>query len=75
MTRGNGGNDPVELSKEAACYKETDKALCVVAVDFQPEPFWIPKSCIHDNSECYKKGTSGTIVVKYWFALKQGWTL
>jgi hypothetical protein len=35
---------------------------------------WIPKSQIHDNSEVWKRGQApGTLVVKTWFAEKEGW--
>ena len=64
-----------------------DKAEGVVIVDrpkailFQEqekdkdvgEPYWIPKSQIHDNSEVWKKGDVGMIVVTEWFARKMEW--
>lgn len=34
---------------------------------------WIPKSVIHDDSEVYKPGTSGKLVVKSWWAEENGY--
>lgn len=34
--------------------------------------FWIPKSIIHEDSEVYKKGTEGTLIIPEWFAVKEG---
>jgi hypothetical protein len=33
---------------------------------------WIPVSVIHDNSEVWKPGQKGTLVLPEWFALKEG---
>jgi hypothetical protein len=33
---------------------------------------WIPKSVIHDDSEVYKEGAEGKLVVARWFAEKEG---
>ena len=49
---------------------ETEDA---VLVDFYGEEVWIPKSQIHDDSECYDADTAGALVVTEWFAKKQGW--
>lgn len=34
---------------------------------------WVPKSVIHDDSECYAKGTSGKLVVKRKWAEDAGY--
>jgi len=34
---------------------------------------WVPKKLIHDDSECYKKGTNGTLILPLWFVEKNGW--
>lgn len=34
---------------------------------------WVPKSAIHDDSEVYKLGHKGKLVVFEWFAAKEGW--
>jgi hypothetical protein len=54
------------------CVRETDKAILVEAPDFD-EPQWVPQSQVDDNSEVYKLGTVGTLVVSDWWAKKQGW--
>lgn len=48
---------------------ETGKAiLCVV----EEEDVWVPKSIIDDDSEVYKMGTEGVLIVPAWFAKKNG---
>lgn len=34
---------------------------------------WVPHSVIHDDSEVYEKGHKGKLVLKYWWAEKNGW--
>lgn len=34
---------------------------------------WIPKSQIHDNSEVWKVGDQGDLVITEWLAEKEGW--
>jgi hypothetical protein len=53
--------------------RETPKAILVSNDDITGEHKWIPKSVIHDNSEIWKTGQQGDLVVKQWFAEKQGW--
>lgn len=50
---------------------ETEDA---VLVNLCGEEVWIPKSQIHDNSECYDAETDGSLVVTEWFAEQKGWT-
>lgn len=52
----------------------TEKAIKVRGVhpnDDRSE--WIPRSVIHDDSEVYEDGHRGKLVVRPWFARKQGW--
>jgi len=51
---------------------QTAQAIKVEAPDFD-EPVWIPQSQITEDSEVYKLGTEGTLVVADWFAEKRGW--
>jgi len=37
------------------------------------EKYWVPKSQIHDNSEVWKKGDVGILIVTEWLARKKGW--
>lgn len=57
---------------DAECTAETPKAILVDAPDFD-EPEWIPQSQVHEDSEVYKMGTTGTLVVSDWWAEKKGW--
>lgn len=50
---------------------ETDKAILVV-IDGMGKNLWIPKSQIHDDSEVYRDGQQGEVVVTQWWAGKQG---
>jgi len=62
--------DPVYLD-ECECLKETDKALLVEIPDLGDE-IWIPKSCVHDDSEVYREDDRGTLAVVQWWADQEG---
>lgn len=72
MTRfDDGGSDPVAVG-QANLLRESDKAI-QVDIDGIGR-FWVPKSVIHDDSEVYGgEGAAGELVVKRWFAKKEGW--
>lgn len=53
----------------AVAIRESDKAL-LVSVDGQN--VWIPKSHITDDSEVYKVGHSGKLVITEWIATEKG---
>lgn len=48
---------------------ETSKALLV---NVEGKQVWIPLSQIDDDSEVYKAGTSGKLVVTEWIATQKG---
>lgn len=54
---------------DAEGLKETDLALLV---ELDGEEVWIPKSVIDDDSEVYRVGDEGTLVVHEWWAEKEG---
>jgi hypothetical protein len=56
----------------AVVLKESDKAI-LVKMDESGTECWIPKSQIHEDSEVYKDGTTGELVVSQWLAEKNGW--
>ncbi len=61
---------------EVYCEKETDLALLIVFDtndDGSQDSTWIPKSCVHDDSEVYQENQAGLLVVKRWKAEKEGW--
>lgn len=59
-----------ESFADVKCIKETARAVLVVFPDNRNA--WIPKSVIDDDSEVYKDGTDGTLIVQRWFAEKEG---
>ncbi len=62
--------DDVEEIDDVTCEKETVKAILVK--HGRGVLTWVPKSVVHDDSEVYKEGTSGKLVVARWFAEKEG---
>ena len=79
-TRDNKGDAPVELGR-AIAEGQTDLALRVRVTtpsipSLRPnDELWIPKSVVHDDSECFGLGKDereGKIVVKAWWAERNG---
>jgi len=54
------------------CKKETDLALLVEGECLPKGTLWVPKSVVHDDSEVFEEGHEGKLVVKEWFAEKEG---
>lgn len=55
----------VRINGEWRCTRQTDAAIFVD----NGRPFsdrWIPQSVIDEDSEVYKKGTSGKLIVAEW---------
>ena len=50
--------------------KETEKAVLIETKEHAE--LWVPKSQIHDDSEVFEEGTSGRVVVRAWWARKEG---
>jgi hypothetical protein len=49
--------------------KETDAALlCVI----EGQKHWVPKSQIDDDSEVYKEGHTGKLIITQWLAEQKG---
>jgi hypothetical protein len=65
-------DDIVYDEPECAVVHETEEAI-LVHRSGPDDKVWVPKSVIHDNSEIYEEGCTGTLVVFMWFADKQGW--
>ena len=51
------------------CLRSTDKAI-LVRID--GVDVWIPQSHVHDDSEVYKAGDEGTLVISEWMATQKG---
>ena len=58
----------VRVSEKAILFQEQDREGNNI-----DKPYWLPKSVLHDNSEVWKLGDVGMIVVKEWWARKQEW--
>jgi len=52
----------IRVSEKAILFRQEDG-----------EEIWVPQSVIHDNSEVWKKGDVGILIVKEWWAKKQEW--
>ena len=59
--------------ENAECMREKPKALEIWAPKFQKAAFWVPKSQVHDDSEVYKEGDRGTLIISGWLAEQKGW--
>lgn len=55
--------------RDVKVIKATDKALLVKIED---EEVWIPQSQIDDDSEVYKAGDEGDLVISQWIADQKG---
>lgn len=55
------------------CVEERPTAILVRAKGNALDERWVPKSCVHEDSEVYEDGTDGDLVVVQWFAAKKGW--
>lgn len=55
--------------EDVLCEAETGKAICCI---IDGESVWLPKSQVDDDSEVYKKGTEGVLVISEWIAEQKG---
>lgn len=62
-----------EYETEVTCVEETPKALKLRRND-DGNTFFVPKSVVHEDSDVYEQGTDGKLIVKSWFAEKEGWS-
>jgi hypothetical protein len=54
---------------QARALRETEKAILV---QIGKDELWIPKSCLHDDSEVFAEDDEGECAVKLWWAEKEG---
>lgn len=66
-----GGNDPYEMGK-VKVIAATEKALLCQPAKDGTDSFWVPRSVLMDGTEVDKKGDDGELVVKTWWADKNG---
>ena len=62
---GDREHAPPRLYEDVECIKETEKAALV---KINGAEVWIPKKAIHDDSEVFEVGQTGTLAVGEWFA-------
>ena len=77
MRRDDGGDEPFCLGSGRVTASSL-KALCVKLDPSSVLGFkeiWIPRSVIHDDSEIFDamNNATGVLVVKRWFARREGW--
>ena len=53
---------------QAKCIAQTEKAILV---EIRRDQQWIPQSVILDDSEVWKEGDEGKLVIAAWFAEKE----
>lgn len=60
--------------EDCRCIGESEKAIQVEIGEGrrEAETIWIPKSQVHDDSEVWKKGQVGKLVVTEWIAEEKG---
>lgn len=54
---------------DAICTAATAKAILVL---IEGKQYWIPQSQIDDESEVWRKGDEGTLVISEWIAYEKG---
>jgi hypothetical protein len=62
-------HDEFQYFDDAVCVAETAKAILC---RYENEEFWIPKSVLGADSQVTEKDDEGVLVVKTWFADKEG---
>lgn len=70
MTSHKAGELPVNMGNVTIKH-ETEKAVLVIFPG--AKEVWVPQKAIHDDSEVWKKGQLGKLVVCAWFARARGW--
>jgi Ser-tRNA(Ala) deacylase AlaX len=63
------GGHEVNGGATVTCLSETAKAILVSVAG---KALWIPKSVLHDDSEVWKAGDEGVLVVNEWWAEREG---
>ena len=58
--------------EEAIVVNETPNGIWIQAPIFDSDEF-IPQTQIHVDSEVYKSGTEGNLIISAWLARQRGW--
>lgn len=72
--RSDGRDDDGTPVDDAECIAETEKAI-LVRIKGRKDNCWVPKSQVTDDSEVFKYGDVGQLVVRTWFANQERLTL
>lgn len=70
MRRDDAESQEPEKLGRGVCEEERMMAVRVVLGGVH---YWIPKSVLHDDSEVFQNGHVGEVIVKHWWAEKEGW--
>lgn len=71
--RRNGSDDDGVALENVTAVRATEKALlCRIPGEREPREVWIPRSQITDDSEVFELGHEGQLVIKSWFAEREG---
>jgi hypothetical protein len=62
-------DDDLATFEDIKCHRDTPDAILVRV---EGKEVWIPKSHIHDDSEVFKKGTDGRLIISQWIAEQKG---
>ena len=56
------------------CISQSDKAICVIGMEVTKGiAEWIPQSQVHADSEVYKRGDTGELIITGYWAQQKGW--
>jgi hypothetical protein len=58
---------------DTRCLRSTEKAIQVESHELEESPTWIPQSQVHEESEVWKAGDEGVLIVTSWYAEQKGW--
>ena len=71
------GFDDVRVIKATMDKQGKTLSLLIHAENTGDEHFstdtWVPYSTVHDDSEVYREGDVGKLVLKTWWVERQGW--
>ncbi len=56
--------------EDARCERDTPNAI-LVSLEHGEQSIWIPQSQIDDDSEVWKEGDEGTLIISEWIAIQK----
>jgi len=63
------------FAKGVKCVRHTNKAILIEieGEGGKKSEHWIPQSMVHADSDVYKAGDCGKLVISKWIAKERGW--